>query len=646
MLALLLAAMLQASLPPAQQLFDQATAAIDAGKYAEANAILQPLVTRLAGAPKSASLALARLRLGEAQAGLGQIAEAQATLRAVLASGSAIDTPALAGEKAEGLIRLGTIEELLDDRIAAQGHFEAAAKLAPEQRLRANALGNLAKLMMFDDSTTAIAAAQEAVAIIDKESHATKEVRGSYHVMLGRALLNAGRFAEAAKSLDEAVQIYGGLTEKTTVLSAMARGDLAIAYMLQGQGDKARKYLAYTGMGGAGYEGGPFTSPADNQPPPCGEESGIRPDDMAIIEFKIGEDGAVSAVQPIYATRHGPMARIFADAVQNWSWRPADAKAIKPFYREAARVELRCATTSVRPYMLSVLRHDVSSWLAGQGVEGADRDEADAIAYPIEQAELARLESTHGPNSPRLIPVLAQIVSNSVAPYAARAEAAEKAEVIARSANAPGSVVAYFAVSAIGNRFNGKAGRQRERLSALAADAAIAGDPRARAIVGLSRAELQSPRDRIPLLKTVAEDSALDATDPLRVGALTRLATADATIGDLTGAQAAYARTGLNDQVCAVVDARPELKSIKHDESMFPSEALEWGFSGWATLNFDIAADGRTQNIRAVIAYPPLVFGNAAIAATKTAHYTQSYRPGGGLGCSGALKNQGFRIQL
>jgi len=640
MLALLLAAMLQASQPPAQQLFDQATAAIDAGKYAEADAILEPLVARLSGAPKSASLALARLRLAEVQQAQGQFTEAAATLQAALSSG-ALDTPALDSERVAGMTRLGVIEVELEDDAAALAQFDAAAKLAADPMQRANALGRAVSLSMFTEASAAIARAQEAVAIADK-SASTADIRASYHTLLGRALLNAGRFDDARKELDIAVKLEGGLTSRTSVLEAMARGDLAIAYMLMGKPEDARKYMAYTGMGGAGYAGGPFTIPAENLPPSCDEDSGIRPDDMVIVEFKVGDDGVVSGVQPIYASRQGTLAFAFARAVKQWSWRPRDAALIKPFYREAARIEMRCATTGGRPYMLSVLKQDVSAWLASKGIAPMDVDDADARAYPKEIAALARQEAASGTASTQLVPILTRIVFNSVTPRTARADAAARADSIVRAANAPAPVVAFFAISHAAAEAARTKVRARTLVSPLTSDPAIVGDPRARAVVRLALAEGLGARDRIPILQQVADDQALAATDPLRVGALVRLASAEALLRDFAAARAAYDRSGLSDQMCAVVDAHPDPKSVNTGGEMFPVEAMQWGFEGWAVTNFDVTADGHTSNVRAVIAYPPLVFGGAAVKVLNTARYTQSYRPSGGAGCSGAVRSVRF----
>jgi hypothetical protein len=181
-------------------------------------------------------------------------------------------------------------------------------------------------------------------------------------------------------------------------------------------------------------------------------------------------------------------------------------------------------------------------------------------------------------------------------------------------------------------------------LTALVSDPVIASDPRARAVARLALAEASDYRERIPVLQQVADDQALAAQDPLRIGALVRLASAEVALGDLAAARAAFNRTGLSEQACAVVDARPSFQSVNNSDRMFPTEAMQWGFEGWAVTSFDIAADGHTRNVRAVIVYPPLVFGPSAVKVLSTALYSQSYRPDGGPGCSGATRNVRFGI--
>jgi hypothetical protein len=82
----------------------------------------------------------------------------------------------------------------------------------------------------------------------------------------------------------------------------------------------------------------------DMAPPPCGGEAGLQPNDTAVVEFSIARDGRDRGLAPIYASRNGPVAVAFARAVAGWSWKPEDVAKIKPFFRAATRVQLRCST--------------------------------------------------------------------------------------------------------------------------------------------------------------------------------------------------------------------------------------------------------------------------------------------------------------
>ena len=73
-------------------------------------------------------------------------------------------------------------------------------------------------------------------------------------------------------------------------------------------------------------------------------------------------------------------------------------------------------------------------------------------------------------------------------------------------------------------------------------------------------------------------------------------------------------------------------------------EALRWGFEGWAISQYDVDAEGRTQNTRTVVAYPPFVFGPAANGIIKGARYAKTFRPDGGLGCGSLTQRVVFRI--
>ncbi len=86
------------------------------------------------------------------------------------------------------------------------------------------------------------------------------------------------------------------------------------------------------------------------------------------------------------------------------------------------------------------------------------------------------------------------------------------------------------------------------------------------------------------------------------------------------------------------------LKRAGADSSRFPMEAMRWGFEGWVKTEYDIAADGKTTSQRAVIAYPPFVFRDAAVGMAKDFRFEASYRPEGAAGCTAAQQNIAFHI--
>jgi outer membrane biosynthesis protein TonB len=93
------------------------------------------------------------------------------------------------------------------------------------------------------------------------------------------------------------------------------------------------------------------------------------------------------------------------------------------------------------------------------------------------------------------------------------------------------------------------------------------------------------------------------------------------------------------------MDSEPRLSRRSGSSADFPNEALRWGFSGWAKIEFDISAEGATLGPRPVTVYPPFVFGPAAAKIVERYRYDPTFRPGGGLGCGGKTLTFQFRIQ-
>ena len=639
--------------PPAaatvQQMFDAASAAEDRGDRAGALATYDAIERRLGSKPNVASLAITRARRGVLLVALGRNEAAASALRYADAN-LAQSQPALRGDRYLVALSLGQVEEQALDFAAARHWYQRAEKEADATSM-STVWGAQARVTMFDDPTAALALADRALAVAASNPTAKPAALGSYHTLRGRVLLNARDYKAAQAELKKAVADLGGLTQRIDLNDVAARSDYAIAAMLNHDEDSARQYLAFTG---AGTQRDVLSPSSEGQAPPCGGPADLRPEDAAVIEFAIGEDGSVTGVAPIYASRNGAAAQEFARAVAGWSWTREEAAKIKPFFRAFVRMELHCSVSAKRPDVADLFEPAVEQWLKATSVDPYEPSQSSAaLALAPAEAELRRRQAAFGASSPALLPPIRAIVRNQVSDFEGSKALAARAIAIAETAGAPSGVIAYYALLEAGvTTRSGKAAPEQARRLALL-DAAvrrpdIAGNPPARAAVRVRYADMltntKGRASALPLLQQVVDDMALDPRDPLKVGAWLRLASIRATQGDLAGAREAYQRTGLAAQECALVDAKPALVKDNAGASSFPMEALRWGFEGWAQTEFDIAADGRTANVRTVIAYPPFVFTPAASKILAGARFTQSYRPEGGLGCGGLTQRVRFGL--
>ena len=114
--------------------------------------------------------------------------------------------------------------------------------------------------------------------------------------------------------------------------------------------------------------------------------------------------------------------------------------------------------------------------------------------------------------------------------------------------------------------------------------------------------------------------------------------------GDLPGARAVFDRTGLTEEQCAMIGLTPALRRSGAGSNDYPMEAVRMGFEGWVKTEFDVAADGATVAPRAIVAYPPFVFDDAATGIIRDSRYTSSFRPSGALACSGNQQSVMFKL--
>lgn len=633
-----LAASAPAAAQPVQAAFDAGEALLKRSDAAGAVAAFSALETRLArGNPRS--LAAVRARLGQALAGAGEEARAADVLGAALA---VLDPVADRGVRVDALDMLGRLEERALMFPEAAGRYREALALAADGGDKAQLRVALARVDMFDDPARAAdllaGGLAEARAMMGKD----KRQLGQYLAVLGRAQMNAGRLVAARATLREALSFAGGLTTERVDLAQIAvRWDAALAAELAGDRERAAELIAYTGAG-LTKDGG-LNVPDDAEPPACG--GGIAPEDRVVIGFVLAEDGAVARAMPVYASRPGPIALEFARAVAGWRWPAAAARKIDPFFRSAARLELRCTTRAERLPLDRLAFPDLKAWAralpaAGPGslrivvgwngelgVDEAARpgrqqaaDEL-VIALPAEPGTGAKRGGERD-KARADYRRLAAYAERTGAPPLARAwlETRAAAELPATSN--------YYAYT-------------RARAAALRAlaDADRFNDARARAYVAVEAADAagaaRKPAEAAELLARVAGTGGLAVDDPIRQAAAIRLASAQAALGDRAAAERTFATTGIAAEQCALLDAAPRRVRVRASENDMPSDAQRFGFSGWAVTEFDVLTDGRTRGSRPVIVYPPFLFGESAAKITARSVYAPTFRPAGAVSCGG-----------
>lgn len=623
--------------PPStvQQEFTAATELQDARKFAEALAAWETLEKRVTR--NARSLAIVRVRKAAALMALDRLDEAGEAARAGLA-GLPVTDATVREDRFTALMSLGRIAQgALDYASAAERYAEAEALAEdPVEKLRSlNALLHVQTFVDIEKAQTTLAKLQP---IMDGKT-ISDTLRGILKSRASEYYLNRGDFTQARKIAGQAVEALGGLGYKITVADVAARSDYAIAAIRLGAGDDARKYLAYSGAGMTGAKDkDSFGAGADFDPPDCGGEDGLKPDDVAIVQFAVDDLGRVSESVPVYSSRDGAVALAFARAVLGWSWSIDAFKGVSPFFRQNVRVELRCSTAFSRPGVIDLLDDSLAAWLTTKGV--ATPTEAPgpiAAAYARDHAAIAQL----APNDATLksVPVLAAVARNGVAPREESYGAAMRGLSLIEAADAPAPARLSFALRAAMNARDTKdysTAYQRE-LSQMLERPIYAGDPVARGVLSLMIADGLRTKDRAKaktVLQPVADDAALPANHPLRVGALMRIAAIDSAMGNRAGAQQAFAQTGLDEQQCALLDAPPAPIRFGGPDQ-FPMEAIRWGFEGWGRVQYDVDAEGRPHNARTIVSYPPFVFTDASTNVVNASRFTKAYRPGGSIGCGG-----------
>jgi tetratricopeptide (TPR) repeat protein len=642
----MLAMTMPAGAQTVQQRFDAATAKLDAKDAKGALADIETLETMLGASakPSEVNLAITRAMKAQALVALGRADDARKAVDLALA-GDRLNRPGLLPLRDSARLLKANLLEAALDHAGADALYLAVAESSTVPLTRAVALMGAARTEMFVDAAGALQRIDAALALAESDDSVGKSELANVLGLKGRILLNGGRNAAARDLLIRAVNLRGGLTPRTDLGDASLRADAGIAMLRLKQNDQARRYLAFSGAGQSKVQ---LPPPASSGLPACGGESDLSPDDVAVVEFSITDDGRVVGPRPIFASRQGEMAYAFARAVGDWSWSPEEAAKVDLFYRITTRVELRCTNAVPRPSVMAAFEEQASAWLASQSAPLLD-DGTEAEQAALLLKSLAALPATAP--SPKRLAAVAQLATNSTIAEEQGVQYAAEADRLAQALGAPEPVRFNYAMRAIwalhertkSDRVLGV--RRAQALTALLARPDFR-DPMVRAtarvLVARAYASAKRTAEEIAALRAVTDDPALPERDPLKVAALVALANAEAAQNNLKAAAASYQRTGLSAQQCALLDSGAV--EVATPFGSYPQSVLFWGFEGWTAFEYDVAADGHTRNVRAVVGYPPSVFASATTDLARTVRYRVSYRPAGDLACTAMTRRVRFTI--
>jgi tetratricopeptide (TPR) repeat protein len=632
--------------PTVQQSFDAASTLDDASDYKGALAAYRALEARLVASGKNLnSLALVRLRIGIVFLSLQQFDDAATSLRTGLAALPA-DNANFAEDRRRAQIRLAQLLERQLDYGGAAQLYSAAQTGTPSKVDMVMIDSGVARTMLFSAPDAALRHVDSALANSDPQD---KPLVASMLTLRGRVLMNMKRFPEAKADLLKSMNMLGGLTRRVDYRDLQARSDLAIASMLNGNLDDARKYLAYTG---AGHFDVSLTG-ADMEPPTCGGTPNIAPDDMAIVDFSISADGTVAAAQTIYASNPAS-ALAFAQAARGWSWTPDKLAKIPALFRASTRVELRCTKSISTLDVGRLLDAPVAAWMSQKGLKPFEPGARSYAAWiDPARAELLARRKVSGSDGLEQLPVLFALLANPIASGLELNDALSTVDRVSKSNKAPPAVIGAIALANLSYgplTINDYAKWRRQRLTILdtaLSDPFLANDPPTASVLLLAKADISRS-----LKEDVTARQALDRiigfvgianNDPVKVAALVRIASINAASGNMEAAREAFLKTGLSESQCALADAKPVQTGGTISDSDFPAEAMQWGFSGFAVTEFDIDSGGKPIGIRTTVAYPPLIFGPATNKGAARFRYQQSFRPNGALGCTGNRQRVSYR---
>lgn len=612
-------------------MFDEGSLALSESRFDDALQVFEELdKLSIKDANVQSSI---KIRKGQAQYHLGQTLEAETNFLTALAD---IDQslPNYATDIFTSNNFLARMASNRYEYTEAAEYYLAAANIIDRPSFKLNAMAGAVATLMFVDTKRALILATEAYEISKADKNIDKDVRAQTAILLGRTHLNLQNFSEARRLSGRAVKMLGGLTKRVYINDIQVRSDHATASALLDDPGTMRKFLSYTGAGR--FEGSAFLKASDVWLPPCDPAQDLYPDDVVIVEFGISNNGLVTYSRPIYSNKPETIALIFAKAVKNWSWTTEQVAEIDPFYRALTRLELRCTQkTPAQPSPFVYLADEFKDWLGGAAISqrttGSDAEYA--LQLTDELAAFGDLKP-YAENPKKGIYTWVALSLNASVSFNERDDYLDLAIARATELEAPQEVLIYLRL----RKQFGSRGRRLNHLKMLKSSAELEGNSIIRAVINLTIND-QEQRGKnsdyiFAILQEVIADRGLVEKHPLKIGAQVRLASLHQQLGDENSARRAFQATGLSAGQCAAIDAKPKLKSTGSLSSLYPTNMLRMGITGFSKAEYDITADGKVVNGRIVMAYPPFGFTKASQKIIAKGTFEKSYRPDGGLGCA------------
>ena len=236
-------------------------------------------------------------------------------------------------------------------------------------------------------------------------------------------------------------------------------------------------------MTGAGRaQRGVLVKPLDANPPACGGEDAMRPEDSAIIEVSIGKDGQVLYAVPVWAERPNTTP-ISHERRATGDGKPEASKAFPISFRYRVRMEIRCSTAFERPSIAGTAQDALVDWAEAEGVSIDETGDSALATLAADKAKLTALPASGA--SIAALEFLRPLSMNGAAPRDEKLQWAVRARAIADTQSPLARLALDLTVwrNEGADRYDSDA--YRTRLIEALGQPPYASDPRARSVLAL-----------------------------------------------------------------------------------------------------------------------------------------------------------------